>query len=194
MKKTYAELAALRERKEWGMLWVEALPLVKFTIKRMIQSGALDPHYAREDLLQEGNLSAGKAIRTWEPLEAAFSTWITSNVRGALLNFLAVQSNRGMGSKRVRSKTYALEKKHLQEAAEGSLEEALAEAQEKATFRFLCDRLKGAEYQAIRALVNGATVQECAKELGVNERTVNRLRDTAKRKMSSFYKKGLQLL
>jgi len=82
------ELAAAHDRGDWNTLWLAARPLVKFTIKNMIRRGEIDPaRWIDEDLLQQGMLSAGLAVRSWNTLEGAFSTWVSTKVRGYLREF-----------------------------------------------------------------------------------------------------------
>jgi RNA polymerase sigma factor (sigma-70 family) len=97
-KPTADELAAAHDAQDWNALWLAAIPLVKFTIKRMIQHGEIDPsRWADGDLKQEGLLHAGRAVRSWNTLEGAFSTWVTTQVRGNLLNYTGKDSRGGFG-------------------------------------------------------------------------------------------------
>lgn len=96
---THGELADAQGRSQWAVLWEQALPLVKFAVKRLIKSGALAAEYATDDLLQEGNLAAGKVIRTWDPFEGAFSTWVIRRVSGALANHIARESSGLVGGR-----------------------------------------------------------------------------------------------
>lgn len=100
---THEELVAAKDREDWDFLWRAAIPLVKFTIKKMMRHGEVEPHGSTEDVLQEGMLTAGAAIRSWSTYDAAFSTWISVKVRGALINYLNQQNNAGVGSRRVAS-------------------------------------------------------------------------------------------
>jgi|ADGO01.1.fsa_nt_gi hypothetical protein len=82
MKKlTHAELAAAQERGDWDLLWAQAMPLVKMVVGRMGRNGSVRSEDADDDLLQQGMLIAGDAMRAWRPLECAFSTHITNRVR-----------------------------------------------------------------------------------------------------------------
>jgi hypothetical protein len=100
-KLTHAELAAAQERGDWALLWQHAMPLVKLVIKRMRKDGAAQSDNADDDgeLLQQGMLIAGEAMRVWRPIECAFSTHITTRVRGGILNHRAEAANAGVGSR-----------------------------------------------------------------------------------------------
>jgi DNA-directed RNA polymerase specialized sigma subunit len=97
-KPTADELAAAHDAQDWNALWLAAIPLVKFTIKRMIQRGEIDPsRWADGDLKQEGLLAAGRAVRSWNTLEGTFNTWITAKVRAILLEFRDKTVRNGFG-------------------------------------------------------------------------------------------------
>lgn len=98
MKKfTHAELAGAQERGDWDLLWVQAMPLVKLVVGRMLKEKTRDEDVT-DDMVQQGMLIAGEAMRAWKPLECAFSTHITVRVRGGILNHAAEQANGGVGS------------------------------------------------------------------------------------------------
>jgi DNA-directed RNA polymerase specialized sigma24 family protein len=98
MKKfTHAELAAAQQRGDWALLWQQAMPLVKLTVGRMLKSKERDEDVA-DDMIQQGMLIAGEAMRAWKPMECAFSTWIGNRVRDDLLVHAGVQANNGVGS------------------------------------------------------------------------------------------------
>jgi len=86
---THSELAAAHEAQDYALLWREAVPLAHYALRQMTQVGQLDRYYIREDLVQEAVATAGEAIRTWDPIEGAFSTWIVAAVRGAILQYIA---------------------------------------------------------------------------------------------------------
>lgn len=97
---THAELAAAQERGDWALLWQQAVPLVKLTLGRMRKSGASNSDNADDDgeLLQQGMLIAGEAMRTWKPLECTFTTWISRTVEWELARATQEASNVGIGS------------------------------------------------------------------------------------------------
>lgn len=80
-------------------MWEQALPLVKSTISRLIRQRRLTADQATGDLLQEGTLAAGRAVRTWQPDKGAFSTWVVNNAQGALMDHLRRVSNGLVGGR-----------------------------------------------------------------------------------------------
>lgn len=88
MNPNHEILAKARDSEDWQRLYKEAVPLARYTIRRLLQEGALDPYYSREDLMQEASLAAFEAARTWNPIEGAFSTWISRQVRWAVAKFI----------------------------------------------------------------------------------------------------------
>lgn len=87
------ELALARDAEDWTTLWKAAMPWVKFVISSMARQGV------DEDLLQEGNLAAGAAVRSWDPDKGAFSTHICSYVRFEMLKHLNEQKAHGTGTR-----------------------------------------------------------------------------------------------
>lgn len=79
-KPIHEKLAAARDVQNWDVLWREAIPIVKAIVDRVRRSGDV---YGVDwdDMLQEGNLEAGSAIRKWNPIESTFGTWLTSCVK-----------------------------------------------------------------------------------------------------------------
>lgn len=78
-------------------LWGRALGLVlraEAKLRKRFELDEIDP-----DMVQEGNLAAGKAVETWDPSRGAFSTWIIVNARGAMLDYLNERNKGGVGSK-----------------------------------------------------------------------------------------------
>jgi RNA polymerase sigma factor (sigma-70 family) len=65
-------------------LWEAAVPLVRYVVKRLDVYGPHD----REDLIAEGTLAAGVAIRAWNPIDVAFSTWVCNCVRNRLIAYI----------------------------------------------------------------------------------------------------------
>lgn len=102
---THAELAAAQERQDWTVLWEQALPLVKLVVGRMARSAS---ERAGDDTLQEGMLIAGEAMRTWKPLECAYSTHVCNRVRWDLLRARSEDHNAGIGSYKQRPAVFSL--------------------------------------------------------------------------------------
>ena len=90
---THSELAAALDAKRYDILWFEAVPLARFAVRQMVRSGQLEGAYHRDDILQEAIAAAGEAIRTWDPIEGAFSTWVVAAVKGAVLTYIAREMN-----------------------------------------------------------------------------------------------------
>jgi len=90
---THSELAAALDAQRYDILWYEAVPLAKFAVGQMSRAGLVDAVHLREDLLQEAITAAGEAIRTWDPMEGAFSTWVVAAVKGALLSYVSREAN-----------------------------------------------------------------------------------------------------
>lgn len=86
MTKRYStdELVQLFDAKDWKALWKIVTPMVKHAVRRCMQEG-LDPYYVRDDLMQEAYLAAWEALPRWNAFEAGLQTWVSENVRGAVL-------------------------------------------------------------------------------------------------------------
>lgn len=95
MPKTTQELWAAHSVRDYETLWKEAIPLVRHVVKRLDVYGPHD----REELIAEGDLVAGVAVRSWDPVNVAFSTWICSAVRNRLLTY--IDREREQGARRV---------------------------------------------------------------------------------------------
>lgn len=95
---THTELAEAHGRAQWAVLWEHAIPLVKMTVGRMARGNKAAAPDAFEEMLQEGYLIAGSALRSWDPIECAYSTHITNTVRWQLISHLGETRNHGIGS------------------------------------------------------------------------------------------------
>jgi hypothetical protein len=89
--------SALAIRTARDLLWKDALRLVLMVEKRLRRSFGLQ--YPDPDMIQEGNLAAGKAVETWDPQQGAFSTWVAKVCGGAMLDYMNEASKGGIGSK-----------------------------------------------------------------------------------------------
>jgi DNA-directed RNA polymerase specialized sigma24 family protein len=100
MKRKYTteELAKLYDTKDWETLWKIVTPMVKHAVRRCMQEG-LDPHYVRDDLMQEAYLAAWEALPRWNAFEAGLQTWINQKVRSAVLNVNSRQSSGMIGGR-----------------------------------------------------------------------------------------------
>jgi RNA polymerase sigma factor (sigma-70 family) len=105
------ELRAAQSAQNWGLLWKEAIPLVKHAIKKLRRKGLSQQD--RDDLFQEGNLAAGDAVRSWNPDAGAFSTWVIFRVNGALRNHLARVAHGILGTRETHVPTAAFALDHF---------------------------------------------------------------------------------
>ena len=97
-KFTHAELAEAQAAGNWTLLWQQAIPLVKLVIGRMLSDKDREEAIV-DDMAQQGMLIAGEQMRTWKPLECAFSTHITRHVQWYIGHALAENNNGGIGSR-----------------------------------------------------------------------------------------------
>lgn len=79
------------------LLWADACKFVVVIEARIRKAYGIE--HADHDMIQEGNLAAGKACETWNPDEGAFTTWIGRCVSGAMLDYLNESNKGGVGSK-----------------------------------------------------------------------------------------------
>jgi DNA-directed RNA polymerase specialized sigma24 family protein len=92
----HADLWAEHEKQNWGALWEMAVPVVQATVGRMKRAGeATGVDY--DELIAEGNLVAGTAVREWRPLDTLFGSWVSFCVRRKLLNVIGQQRSRDRG-------------------------------------------------------------------------------------------------
>ena len=89
----HAELWEAHEQRNWGALWEQAVPVVNATVARMKRTGEASG-VDFEDLVGEGNLAAGTAVREWRPLDTTFGSWISFRIRSRLLKFIGQQRGR----------------------------------------------------------------------------------------------------
>lgn len=100
---THEELAQAHDRGDWDTLWKHAIPLTYFAVRRLVETGKVRSEFASDDMVQEGLLAAGQAVRTWDPLLGAFSTWVMPRVAGALMNHICAEAGGMVGSRAQRS-------------------------------------------------------------------------------------------
>jgi RNA polymerase sigma factor (sigma-70 family) len=80
-------LLLAREREDWNTLWEAAIPIVATVVDRLLWLGEV-VKFDRDELIAEGNLAAGEAVRSWWPLDGAFNTHLNRRVRWHLLTFV----------------------------------------------------------------------------------------------------------
>jgi RNA polymerase sigma factor (sigma-70 family) len=91
-------LHAVRHDKDaHDILWRDALRLVLLIEGRLRKAYGIDE--PDPDMIQDGNIAAGRAVDTWDPERGKFSTWVTATVRGAMLDYLNEMNKGGIGSK-----------------------------------------------------------------------------------------------
>lgn len=103
------ELRVLHAARDWRVLWQAAIPIVKHAVTKLLRSGQLSTDSATDDLLQEGYLAAGPAIKSWNPDAGMFSTWISHAVRGAMLDHLRRECSGMVGGRDSGRRTTVME-------------------------------------------------------------------------------------
>lgn len=107
---TAEELRAAFDRKEWNALWLQAMPIVNYALKKMRASGKLrgtqtDESSERNDLRAEGYLRVGEAVREWDPEKSPFFPWIKLSTTNAILDFNRSRAREGLtGDRKMRVK------------------------------------------------------------------------------------------
>jgi RNA polymerase sigma factor (sigma-70 family) len=76
--------------RDWARnrLWIDTAKLVLYVFHLMRRAGSL-PGVAPDDMdvIQEGNMAAGRALKRWDPSKGALSTFLVPSIRGAMLNY-----------------------------------------------------------------------------------------------------------
>ncbi len=96
----HAELVKLREKAHSGdesafqALWVQGTKLVLMVAHRLRRQ-SLVPSAEFLDLIQEGNIGVGKAVRSWDPDKGRFSTYVAEIVRGHMLMYTSGRGREG---------------------------------------------------------------------------------------------------
>ncbi len=165
-KYSHEELWAAQSRGDYQLLWTAAERHVASTVIGMLKRG--DVEGDKDDLIGEGNLAAGLAVRKWDPLVAAFSTYVSLRVYRAVMHYVAKQ---GRHSVQVVD-GYAVEELPDQEA------KSAAEAADAASVRELLTGLSHAERKLIQRHFgigeDPMTVRELAVEHDVASSTLHR--------------------
>lgn len=102
------ELERLRADKNWNALWLQALPLVGFAIKKLLRKGRLQQQYLTDDLIQEANLAARKYVQSWDPNKGMFSTWLVNNLYRQLLQQISRNAKGMVGGRDAQGTTGVL--------------------------------------------------------------------------------------
>ena len=81
-------------------LWEVALPLVPYCESKLRKSGYLaHVAHADPDMLQEGYLCIGPALKRWDPSGGRMSSFLVPRIRGAMLDWAAEAFKAGIASK-----------------------------------------------------------------------------------------------
>jgi len=99
-ERALGEAAQLGDQTAYKKLWEVALPLVPFVAKGLRRSGYLTPGMRdEEDMLQEGSIAIGEALKRWDPAQGRMSTFLVPRIRGALLDWTSEAHKGGIASK-----------------------------------------------------------------------------------------------
>jgi RNA polymerase sigma factor (sigma-70 family) len=192
---TDAELVAAYDRKDWTLLWEQALTLVRPTISSLNRSGCTF-HYD-DDTLQQGSLLVGEIVRRWQPIEGAFTTWVMAKLGWRLRSWQRRELQQtGMfeGDDEDEETQPRRESRLAQSSYEeaplgfaGPLEEAIR-LQERAAVMTALDQLPAHERDALLSVygidgLGGMTVEEYALAAGVSRRGAFNTVDQARRRM-----------
>ncbi len=93
-KLTHEELWDAQARGDFDLLWTAAERHVAGTVIGMLRRG--DVEGEKDDLIGEGNLAAGLAVKCWNPLVAAFSTHVSLFVYRAVKRYATKQDQHTM--------------------------------------------------------------------------------------------------
>lgn len=185
-----SELRAAQAAQDWRKLWEAALPLVKHTISKLLAAGQITTEQATDDLLQEGNLAVGRAVRTWEPDKGTLATWVCRAAHGALLDHLRRQSSGMIGGRDSGVAVAAL----FEEITEGSLREPQDEVVREDDARAVREAIQALRVPEDRELIckvygigcDAQTLPEIAAEWGMSPRSIDRMFATARRKLAGL--------
>lgn len=173
LRMSEAALMQAHEQEDWQALWLQAIPLAKFALRKLSKtkgSKALD-----EDTFQDTLLALGGAVRRWEPSRGKFSTFIFSWARGAALKSMAAAWQQTEESEESIDAAY-------DPAPEGLGDPALQEETEELRTEYAEYLLAHIEADEDRGMLRklygvGAaklSQREYAQEKGLSERTVRR--------------------
>lgn len=70
-------------------LWIESLRIVLYVFHLMRRTGQLIAAPDDMDMIQEGALAAGRAVKRWNPEKGTLSTFLVPAIRGAMLSYAA---------------------------------------------------------------------------------------------------------
>lgn len=89
---SHDDLAFLHYKEDWGALWTQAIPWVKFAVS----SFKCD---SKEDAIQEVLLHIGEQLPKWDPERGPFSQFILARARFEMLDHIRLSKNRSHSGK-----------------------------------------------------------------------------------------------
>lgn len=187
------ELSAARKAQNYKLLWEQAIPVVKFAISRLVQSGRVDRSYCSDDMYQAAYLAVGATVRSWEPDKVAFSTWIVARAQGAALDYLRGQASGMVGGRDANGRTGVYDEELTPDLGSGIAEslENDQEAQQLLAGWQQLDRFDRNLLALRYGLgVESQTMSEVAQSTGEPLRTTERKLQVALRKLAGFLQKS----
>jgi RNA polymerase sigma factor (sigma-70 family) len=106
----------------YAWLWECASPIIAGTVQKMRRAGEIGGGVDLEDVCQEASAAVGASLPRWDAGRGAFSTWVTAQTRGAVLDYVNREGNRGTGSRAQRIAVTSLDEGRI------SAEDALTAA------------------------------------------------------------------
>lgn len=176
------ELARMRKAGDILGLWLHVTPLVVNVAKRL-QRAEQTPSAELLDLIQEGSIAAGQAVKSWDPDKGALSTWVVARARGAMLDYARSPKARSGGvvgtQEELRAATIPAGRNAEIESEEESEDAEIV----RAAMRSLSPRSR----QLVRDYwYTGLTLKEIAERDGVSTTTIHKLLKRAQDNMREF--------
>lgn len=168
------ELRAAKADENYRLLWAQALPLVKYALRKLQAKGIR----FTDDLLQDCNLAAGQAVRRWNPDKGEFATWIIARVRGAAWNHQRREYSGMVGGRDAPGRTVLYEEELSGGEDDDLLKELHTEDAQEAVVDGLANMApNNADLLRYRFGLFGrksSSVAELAELYGVGQRTMER--------------------
>ena len=147
-------------------LWERALPLVKWQLGRMAKSGALQPQYLTDDIIQECNLAVGKAIPRWDPKRGSFANFMVQCIRSRALDHIRREASGIVGGRDAQGHA-------------GPLDESTIPAGQLPALDRLLARESAATVQSALAALNWEDCDVLVQYYGLDHRRPRSLREIA---------------
>lgn len=156
---------ALLAAGDFTALWNKALPLVKWQLGRMVQSGQLQSHYLTDDIIQQCSLAVGKALRKWDPARGAFSTFMVTCIRTAATDHIRREASGIVGGRDAQGHAGPIDERTLASDDVGALMK-LIERESTARVRAALQQLPLEEVDVLsRTFGFGNLPQQTARQL-----------------------------